>query len=98
MQAETQSQRELAKYKSGEWTLQQLADCWAHRTFDEPDIPKGWDAEGELGGDGTWHEILKMALTGKLDWDDFIFISREAERVNGQPDLSPQARKIVSEE
>ena len=89
MHTETQSQRELAKYTSGEWTLQQLADCWAHRTFDEPDIPKGWDAWGELGGDGTWDEILVMALTGKLDRDDFLFICGEVERVNGQPHRMP---------
>jgi hypothetical protein len=74
MHTETQAQRELAKYKSGEWTLQQLADCWAKRTFADPNLPKGWDAELGLGGEGTWDEILSMMLCGKLTEDEYMYM------------------------
>ena len=67
MHTETQSQRELAKYKSGEWTLQQLADVWMKRTWAAvPDTSRGLDPDFELGGEGTWDEILTMMLVGKL--------------------------------
>jgi hypothetical protein len=80
--AETQAQKELAEYKAGTITLDQLAQIWAARSWDTPDIEHGFDAVGELGGPGTWDEVLSFMLTGQLSDAEYQVISEKSWDVN----------------
>ena len=79
--ARTRAEQDLADYRGGVITLEQLAQRWTRKFKPVPQIEKTIEAiefggaeEKMLGGPGTWDEIVTFELTGLLSREDYLFI------------------------
>ena len=81
--------RELQQFRSGTMTLAQLADIWAKRRWNEPNLPEDIDARTDyrtmgLWEPGTWGEVEWMRASGKLTPDEYRTISRAVNAAHGR--------------
>ena len=79
---QTRASKELARYRAGGMTFDQLVELWSTRSYDPcphastPDEVWQMDQDGEFGGGpGTWDEIAGFWATGKLITDECHVIS-----------------------
>jgi len=81
--------RELQQFRSGTMTLAQLADIWAKRRWNAPNLPEDIDARTDyrvmgLWEPGTWAEVDWMHDSGKLTDAEYRTISRAADAAAGR--------------
>jgi hypothetical protein len=79
---QTRASKELACYRAGGMTLDQLVKLWSTRKYDPcphattPDEAWQMDQDGEFGGGpGTWDEIVSFRCLGMLTPDEYAEIS-----------------------
>ena len=79
---QTRASKELARYRAGTMTFDQLVKLWSTRKFDPcphattPDEAWQMDEDGEFGGGpGTWDEIVSFMCLGFLTPDEYAQIS-----------------------
>lgn len=76
---------DLAEYRAGRLTLDDLAGKWAGQRFAEPDMAatptvaaEVWDRadERERSQPGTWQEVRDMYLDGRLTKEEYATVSK----------------------
>lgn len=82
---------DVADLRSGKLTLDQLTNKWIARDWSPVYSParnvldvSSLELDEAVGGDGTWHEVVKMRLAGQLSPDEFRHISSSINAARGR--------------